>query len=234
MAESVIRPGIIIGPAPPLKARTGSSIVSGEDDKEEPGDSDSDNAASSFDERQIELTFWSSIRDSSNPADFEAYLETYPNGAFARLARNRLAALAAGSLPAETHSIPDTSGIASDPGELARLLQIELRRVGCNPGTPDGLWGQRSRRALEQFNRQAGTSLRTAAATAGALEAVRSRSEVCRAAARQPQKPAAAAAQVPVAPAAPAAQPRSAQLRSCTLEQLRMPVRITRHSCSRE
>lgn len=37
----------------------------------------------------LELSFWESIRNSTNPEDFKAYLETYPNGAFATLARNR-------------------------------------------------------------------------------------------------------------------------------------------------
>ena len=37
-----------------------------------------------------EMLFWDSIKDSNNPEDFKAYLEKYPNGTFARLARNRL------------------------------------------------------------------------------------------------------------------------------------------------
>jgi uncharacterized caspase-like protein len=42
-----------------------------------------------------EGVFWDSMRNSSNAADFEAYLQTYPAGAFAALARSRLAALRA-------------------------------------------------------------------------------------------------------------------------------------------
>jgi hypothetical protein len=41
----------------------------------------------------VEMMFWESVRGSSDPADFRAYLEKYPNGSFAALARNRLAAL---------------------------------------------------------------------------------------------------------------------------------------------
>ena len=40
-----------------------------------------------------ETVFWQSIQGSTDPADFEAYLELFANGTFARLARNRLAAL---------------------------------------------------------------------------------------------------------------------------------------------
>lgn len=40
-----------------------------------------------------ETVFWQSISGSDRPADFEAYLRSYPKGAFAALARSRLAAL---------------------------------------------------------------------------------------------------------------------------------------------
>ena len=40
-----------------------------------------------------ENLFWQSIANSTDPADFEAYLEVFPNGVFRRLAENRLAAL---------------------------------------------------------------------------------------------------------------------------------------------
>jgi hypothetical protein len=40
-----------------------------------------------------ENLFWQSIQASTDPNDFRAYLESYPEGAFAPLARNRLAAL---------------------------------------------------------------------------------------------------------------------------------------------
>ena len=43
--------------------------------------------------RNTENLFWQSIQGSTDPADFEAYLELFANGTFSRLARNRLAAL---------------------------------------------------------------------------------------------------------------------------------------------
>ena len=39
---------------------------------------------------EAELLFWQSIKDSSDAADFTAYLRKYPNGQFADIARNRL------------------------------------------------------------------------------------------------------------------------------------------------
>ena len=55
---------------------------------------------------RAEVVFWESIRESTAPADFEALLEVFPNGTFARLARNRLAALRAPD-PPRTDPSPD-------------------------------------------------------------------------------------------------------------------------------
>jgi carboxyl-terminal processing protease len=41
----------------------------------------------------LEITFWKSIQDSGNPADYQAYLDQFPNGVYAKLAANRLKAL---------------------------------------------------------------------------------------------------------------------------------------------
>ena len=40
-----------------------------------------------------EVVFWQSIANSADPADFEDYLERFPNGTFAGLARRRVARL---------------------------------------------------------------------------------------------------------------------------------------------
>ena len=40
----------------------------------------------------FELTYWDSVKNSTNPDDFRAYLQKYPNGTFVELARNRLGA----------------------------------------------------------------------------------------------------------------------------------------------
>ena len=49
--------------------------------------------------QQRATLFWQSIQTSTDPNDFRAYLESYPDGAFAPLARNRLNALAARRRP---------------------------------------------------------------------------------------------------------------------------------------
>ena len=44
-------------------------------------------------DREVELSFWESVRESENPALIEAYLEKYPNGEFTALAEIRLGEL---------------------------------------------------------------------------------------------------------------------------------------------
>jgi hypothetical protein len=50
-------------------------------------------APAALDPAAIELSFWDSVKASSDASDFRAYLDQYPNGKFSVLARNRLAAL---------------------------------------------------------------------------------------------------------------------------------------------
>ena len=58
--------------------------------------------------QEQENLFWQSIMDSTNPAEFEAYLEQFPDGIFRALALARLESLRA--------SMSDVSAGATDPG----------------------------------------------------------------------------------------------------------------------
>jgi adenylate cyclase len=51
-------------------------------------------------DREIELSFWESVRASDNPALIGAYLEKYPNGEFSALARIRVDELTPDGHPA--------------------------------------------------------------------------------------------------------------------------------------
>jgi hypothetical protein len=53
-----------------------------------------------------------------------------------------------------------------------RDLQIELKRVGCDPGTTDGKWGAKARSALSEFVKRSRIALATEEPTLAALEAV--------------------------------------------------------------
>jgi hypothetical protein len=104
---------------------------------------------------------------------WDSFLAVYKTGFYADLARAARAKLAAVSPEAPTPSTPD-------PATLARDLQAELKRVGCDPGPADGKWSAKSRQALSLFNRHAGTSFDVKVASLGALEAVRAKdTRVC-------------------------------------------------------
>ena len=64
--------------------------------------------------------------------------------------------------------------------DIPRLLQSELKRVGCSVGEVNGEWNAPSRRALESFNKNAGTTFDIKLASLDALDAVRGKSgRVC-------------------------------------------------------
>ena len=60
---------------------------------ERPKDGEGQRSAPPDNATALEVTFWNSIKDSRNTADFEAYLRQFPNGTFTGLARNRMEAL---------------------------------------------------------------------------------------------------------------------------------------------
>lgn len=70
--------------------------------------------------------------------------------------------------------------IKPEPVEVARLLQAELRRVGCGSGPVENSWTTSAQRSLSLFNKNAKTSFDVKVASLDALDAVRGRtSRVC-------------------------------------------------------
>ena len=130
---------------------------------------------------ELEIAFWNSVKDSKSPAVIEAYLERYPNGTFAGLAKvmvAQLKGLPAKEQPTRVAALPEVK--APDPRTLARSLQTELKRVGCDVGEIDGQWGDKGREALASFGRHAKMSMPSQEPTAEVLEAVVSRKDrVC-------------------------------------------------------
>jgi chemotaxis protein histidine kinase CheA len=79
----------------------------------------------------------------------------------------------------------DTTPRAPNPNppalaDIPRLLQAELRRVGCNTGAIDGNWNIAAQRSLSRFNESAGMKLDVKIVSLDALDAVRSKtSRIC-------------------------------------------------------
>jgi chemotaxis protein histidine kinase CheA len=57
--------------------------------------------------------------------------------------------------------------------DIPRLLQGELRRVGCNTGSVDGNWDAGSQKSLALFNKYAGMKLDVKVASLDALDAIK-------------------------------------------------------------
>jgi tetratricopeptide (TPR) repeat protein len=89
-------------------------------------------AATPTDQPSFDLAFWDSIKNSTNPEDFRAYLREYPNGRFASLARIRVNQPASSPSPASTPAgAPSNDGSVGAKGnstadELkARVAEVE-------------------------------------------------------------------------------------------------------------
>jgi uncharacterized caspase-like protein len=132
----------------------------------------------------LDVAYWSAVRDDPTAAELRAYLEKFPNGLFAAVAKKRLSALEskpqqqASLTPSTTLSATpdtpqDTRPVPTDPKELARSVQVELNRLGCNAGSPDGIWGRGSRSAATLFERHSNLTLASVEPTADFLRQLR-------------------------------------------------------------
>ena len=123
-----------------------------------------------------ELLFWQSVKDSEHAADFEAYLERFPGGTYEALARNRLARLTGKQdekpvvrvavTPDEPERVVSPEPPAPTPASIEtalgleraerRLIQMGLTSLGFDPGPADGLFGQRTRDAIDKWQASQG------------------------------------------------------------------------------
>ncbi len=100
--------------------------------------------------QRIELEFWRAIQDSTDAAEFEAYLEAYPEGKFAALAKIRAKKFATESTDSEPMPTPDDNAVnddatavstdvqASEPGGDATVLPTGVYRdCGLCPAIVD-------------------------------------------------------------------------------------------------
>ena len=80
----------------------------------------------------IEREFWASVRDSNRPEDIRAYLDKYPNGNFASLAKNKLDALVRPTRIAASEPAPAPATRNPQP-ELAAAPQVAAEPVQQKP-----------------------------------------------------------------------------------------------------
>ena len=129
---------------------------------------------------EAEREFWASVKDSRNPEELQAYLDTYPEGTYAVLARARLDRQAGAPADAETApqstatvataarddpsttqpSVPTVEAVEASLGlERAerRQIQLGLASLGYDPGPADGLFGLGTREAIGRWQSSRGS-----------------------------------------------------------------------------
>lgn len=109
---------------------------------------------------QAEIAYWESVRNSSDPADFRAYLEQYPQGTFAALARNRLAAL--GQKPAGAPEATPPAPVAKAESRLPSQGDTWTYRLS-EPGAAQRdysvkVWSVSPTTVVEQYAIEGGAS----------------------------------------------------------------------------
>lgn len=112
---------------------------------------------------------WGVIQNTTSIAVIQDFIRQFGGTPYGSMARARLEELKKNQV-----------AVVAPPAALAQLLQIELKRVGCNTGATDGGWSSASRSAMAAFNRHAKTKFEIEAASVDALDAVRSsKSRIC-------------------------------------------------------
>ena len=77
--------------------------------------------------------------------------------------------------PAPSPAPGSTRVVVTDPQVTVRDIHVELKRLGCYRGELDNPWDETSRRALEAFNRHAGTRLDGRVASLDLLDVLRTK-----------------------------------------------------------
>ncbi len=147
---------------------------------------------------------WATIQNTQSTSVLKAFINRHPDSVYASYARLTLgdkmiaaerqetvrteAARIATEKAREQKTARLNPGVAAtftapaptDPYQMTVLLQSELTRVGCSPGTIDGQWGAKGRRALARFKRFARLALPYKDISLEVVDAVKQqRSRVC-------------------------------------------------------
>lgn len=151
-------------------------------------------AAPSFDRTQMDMRMWETAERGNSPADYKAYLESFPSGQFAAFAKNRLASLERSTTstpPAGAAVVPagvSDEALKGEVGSAAtetalkldtkanRELQKRLSVAGFKPGKPSNTFGKSQRDAIKEWQTTRGIQS-TGFLTAMQVTALRAQTE---------------------------------------------------------
>jgi hypothetical protein len=84
----------------------------------------------------VEIAFWNSIKDSNDPALYEAYLQQYPGGSFAAIARIKFKQLATGTRSGGVHQAAAQKASPAPAGSTTPVRFGNSVEFACpKPGT---------------------------------------------------------------------------------------------------
>ncbi len=114
---------------------------------------DSEIVTDEEDSAAIDLAFWNSIKDSTNPDLFRAYLDQFPKGAFRPIAEDRLKTLAGGAAtksPAAAAPGPAQQATAGDAQAQDRFARAEaiMNQVYTQDASR---WGAAAKKAIPLY-----------------------------------------------------------------------------------
>lgn len=123
-------------------------------------------------------THWTQAEKIDRTEFYEEHLKLFPTCPFAGFARMKI------TEKQKQAMLPPQPPPAAEPAQrtlagtdLARSIQLELQRVGCDPGKIDGTWSRATQTALDRFNSHTRATLDVKVASLGALDALRAREE---------------------------------------------------------
>lgn len=103
-----------------------------------------------------EVTFWNSIKDSKVAAEYQAYLQAFPNGVFAPLARIRVQQLggSAGAPPQtpprQTQTAPPANTLNGSP-QIVAEIQTKLFNLNYDITRFDGVMDDATTQAIKEW-----------------------------------------------------------------------------------
>jgi uncharacterized caspase-like protein len=128
-------------------------------------------AAKPVDDTRLELAFWESIKNDKNPQLFQAYLNRYPKGVFADIARINLEQQKTATVKSAAIELPNDKAELGDPA-LLREVRERLYELNFDPGPADGPMSAATRQSVREFE-QANKLASTGEVTQGLLRRLR-------------------------------------------------------------
>lgn len=115
---------------------------------------------------EIEKDFWVGIKDSTDPADFKAYLQEYPSGRYRALALNRLKRLKASQTADAPVPQPDPAVQEQKAWEIAERLQTLEGYQAYLSDYPNGQHAKYAKASLAKLGKDEPRQVQTTAAVA--------------------------------------------------------------------